>query len=222
MISELFDLVAPRRCFECGAREVWCAKCRGRLTRGRWVHAQGTALITPAAESPGMMRAISQWKDLQQRSFTALFAELLLAELRAECDSSPVQLMVVPSRRSSVRKRGYAPMVDLMKSMRALGAPDVTIAERALIWTSQPVEQRELSDVDRDLNVAGKLAVEFLPEGRLVLVEDVVTSGATLREALRAVSAAGRRIDSIVALAVPRHNLSQDFVKSVAKPLQRA
>ena len=169
-----------------------------------------------------MMRAISQWKDLQQRSFTALFAELLLAELRAENDSFPVQVMVVPGRRSSLRRRGYAPMVDLMKSMRALGAPDVTIAERALIWTSQPAEQRELSDVDRDLNVAGKLAVESLPEGRLVLVEDVVTSGATLREALRAVSTVGRRVDSIVALAVPRHNLSQDFVKSVAKPLQRA
>ena len=221
MLSELLDLVAPERCVGCARRSLWCEDCRSALTRARWVSRAGVPLVTPAAASPVMMRAIAQWKDAHYRQLSEVLADLLLPELVAEFDSRPLNVVLIPSRKKSLRTRGYQPMVDVVEKLARKSDGQFQLAPRVLAWRVQPTEQRQLDDVRRERNVAGRMAADRLPSGQLLLLDDVVTSGATIREALRALTDAGVRPVGIAALAVPRNNLGQDFVKSVAKPRLR-
>ncbi len=221
MLTDLLDLVAPQRCVGCGGRSLWCDDCRASLTRARWVNRQGLPLVTSAAASPVMMRAIAQWKDAHHRELSAVLADLLLQELLAEFGTQCVSVVLIPGRKKSLRTRGYQPMIEVVGKLARKSDGQFHLAPRVLAWRAQPAEQRQLDDARRERNVAGRLVVADVPRGAIVVVDDVVTSGATVREALRAFSDVDISPLGLAALAVPRNNLGQDFVKSVAKPCLR-
>lgn len=57
----------------------------------------------------------------------------------------------------------------------------------------RPQDQSELGRSGRLANLVGAFAVaRALPMGQVVVVDDIVTTGATLREAVRACAAGGR------------------------------
>ncbi|WP_292832248.1 phosphoribosyltransferase family protein [Microbacterium sp.] len=90
----------------------------------------------------------------------------------------------VPSSASAMRRRGY-PTAELLA--RRGGLQPV----RLLSGTGAPADQRGLGRTDRERNVAGTLRARGCAGARVVIVDDVVTTGATLREAARALEAAG-------------------------------
>jgi len=122
-------------------------------------------------------------------------------------------LVPVPTSRSAFRRRGYR-VPDLL--LRRAGCE----AERMLRLVRRTGDQRELGKVERAQNVAGSMRVAALanhwagrsPEGtRVVLVDDVVTTGATLDEAARALREAGAAVVGAVALAAtPRYHDTQE------------
>lgn len=115
-------------------------------------------------------------------------------------DASRVFAVPVPSGRASTRKRGYRVAEALI---RGAGARP----RRVLAWTRTTRDQRGLGRDARSSNLAGALVARRVPRGaRVVLVDDVVTTGATLLEARRAVREAGAIVCGAAALArTPRH-----------------
>jgi predicted amidophosphoribosyltransferase len=82
---------------------------------------------------------------------------------------------------------------------RRAGVPVV----RGLAWSRRVADQRELGRDDRLRNVAGAMRAQVrrLDDARVVLVDDVVTTGATLMEARRALNAAGIPVAGAAVLA---------------------
>lgn len=221
VLTELLDLIAPQRCLDCGVPAIWCVDCRQKLVPARWVLRGGMPLISPAAASPLMMRAIAEWKDAHRRVLTPVFAEILRAHLEQEVKDFEGLLVTLPSRRSSARRRGYAPMAELAQAIERQSGSRYRYQPGLLRWISQPGEQRGLADAKRALNVAGRLETVEPPDQPFLIIDDVVTSGSTMLEALRALAEVGTVPVALAALAVPRHSLGQDFVKSVAKAGRR-
>ncbi|WP_317231878.1 phosphoribosyltransferase family protein, partial [Clavibacter capsici] len=114
-------------------------------------------------------------------------------------------LLDVPSPRSALRRRGYAPVGVLLARarIRPLRGPGIPgLRRNPLRSTRRPADQAGLGVAARAANVDGCLAARGdLAGRRVVVVDDVLTTGATLRETCRAVRAAGGEVVACAVLA---------------------
>lgn len=109
----------------------------------------------------------------------------------------PLLLVPVPSARRSVAARGHDPVRRLARAAaRVLRGMAPVRVVAALRQCRAVRDQSGLGAEERAVNLRGALTVvpaaaRLLRLGRVVLVDDLVTTGATLAEAVRAVCAAG-------------------------------
>ncbi|MFK0287104.1 ComF family protein [Streptomyces sp. NPDC090499] len=108
--------------------------------------------------------------------------------------SGPVLLVPVPSAPWAVRARGHDPVrrIALAAAAELRRAGTSARVVPALRQRRAVADQSGLNARQRYANLAGALAVtaggaRLLAEGRVVLVDDLVTTGATLVEAARAI-----------------------------------
>jgi predicted amidophosphoribosyltransferase len=127
-------------------------------------------------------------------------------------DRSSFALVPVPSAIATRRARGHDP-VGAMAATAAgyLRATGLQVEVRAVLRQGRTVSDQSGLDVDaRQANLSGALAVRrpALVQGRrVVIVDDIVTTGATAAEAARALSHAGAVVIGIACVAgtVRRH-----------------
>jgi predicted amidophosphoribosyltransferase len=119
----------------------------------------------------------------------ALAVTVLLAGL-TDTGRHPVLLVPVPSSAAAVQRRGRDHVRELARSaaaeLCAAGVPARPLP--VLRRTRGTRDSAGLDTTERRLNLAGRFRVRpprggALPAGTVVLVDDVVTSGATLTEA---------------------------------------
>lgn len=152
-----------------------------------------------------MRRLISAHKERQVLALTPFLAERLmlavvhlLGEAGAAADAGPVLVVPVPSTPAAVRQRGFDATWAMARRVARAPAPGgVMGAGRLLVQSRRVRDQAGLGAAARMENLAGSLRV---PEaraargGRVVVVDDVVTTGASLAEATRALRAAGVQV----------------------------
>jgi predicted amidophosphoribosyltransferase len=111
----------------------------------------------------------------------------------------PDAVAAVPLHPARLRRRGFAPAAVLARAAgRALGVP---VLRGALLRTRDTPSQTGMGRVARRRNVAGCFRAARVAPARVWLVDDVVTTGATLGEAARALHAAGARRVAALCLA---------------------
>jgi predicted amidophosphoribosyltransferase len=137
--------------------------------------------------------------------------ELARAAEAAAAGADPLWLVPVPSVRSATVRRGQDPMLRMARvaaaRLRASGRAAAVLP--ALTHRRKVADQTGLGRRARAENLAGALAVRassarLLGERPVVLLDDVVTSGATLAEAARALRAAGNAPVGAAVLAAAR------------------
>ena len=115
-----------------------------------------------------------------------VFADLLACRLCTPIDC----LLAVPLGRRRQRARGFNQSLEIARVIaRRLSVP---IARRLLVRTRCGLPQQSLPLHERRANVHGAFALcGPLPGRRVALVDDVMTSGATLDELARVVKSVG-------------------------------
>ncbi|MFC2304794.1 MAG: ComF family protein [Cardiobacterium hominis] len=108
-------------------------------------------------------------------------------------------VVAMPVSAQRLRQRGFnQTLYPAHAAAQALGVP--LIAESVFAKAGRPPQSRLRTHAARRRNIRGAFAVRGELPQRLLLVDDVVTSGATLHEAARILAVAG--VQEIIALAV--------------------
>ncbi|WP_436775607.1 ComF family protein [Yinghuangia sp. YIM S09857] len=214
------DLVLPARCAGCGGPgAAVCSACRAHLRRPpREVRPDpapaGLPAVFAAAPYEDPVRAILiAYKEHGVHAASApLGAALAAAVLAATRPGDAPVLVPVPSARRAVRARGRDTTRRLAlraaADLRKQGVPARVLPALRHIRTVR--DQSGLRASERVANVTGALGVSRrlapLYGGiSVVIVDDLVTTGASLAEAVRAVAAAdGRVCGAAVVAATPR------------------
>lgn len=231
-IRRLFDnclQFAQQDCVLCGAgsgKELVCAACRPELPRSPVPacpvcaapvatagHACGACLKQPPAydraiaalsysfPADGLIQAL---KYRSQLPLSRLFADLLCEAVSAA--PRPDVLIALPLHPERARERGFNQATEIAKQVaRTL---DIPLDTGSLARTRNTASQAALPWEKRHKNVKGAFACADGVAGKHVaLLDDVMTSGATLNEAAQTLKLAGAAEVSlwVVARAVPHH-----------------
>lgn len=218
------DLILGVRCAGCEAPGVvLCVRCERRVRAAPGLRApdpvpriltQPPPVVTASA-GPYEGIVTSVLHAYKEESRTALAAPLgraladavlrALSVFGANADV-PVRLVPVPSRRSAVRTRGFDAGGELALraagELRRRGMPVRTL--RVLEVVAAVRDQAGLSAAERADNLAGAYRVRGAlsgASGRLVVTDDVLTTGASAGEAVRALAAAGARPIAVATVA---------------------
>jgi predicted amidophosphoribosyltransferase len=215
--GELADLVLPRRCAGCAAsREVLCRQCLAQISQDGSVldvattSAPSDLIICAAGWYDGALRsAILQYKERSRRELANALGGLLAASLAgvllrardelAGADDGVLRLVPAPSRPSARRARGGDHLAVIITRLRVEGAR----LSPALRVHGGVADSAGLNARERLTNVAGAMRARRPPRAGepCVLIDDVVTTGATAAEACRALAAAGWHVAGVAALA---------------------
>jgi predicted amidophosphoribosyltransferase len=103
-----------------------------------------------------------------------------------------------PTRRSAARRRGGDPIARIAAAAAACGPLTVAPGLRTTCGVRDSVG---LSSAGRERNITGRVRAGAVPAGEVLLVDDVVTTGATAREAVRTLVAGGAQVSAVLTLA---------------------
>jgi len=170
-------------------------------------------VVAAASTSARLTRMVGLWKYHGVRGLAWPFARALTAAARAQpgalaaagsaIDTGTAALVAVPLHERRRRARGY----NQAQMLADLAAADLglTPARAALTRTRATAQQARLVDAAaRRSNLDGAFAARPPAPGqrRALLVDDLVTAGATARAAAAALRAAGWEVAGVLALGV--------------------
>lgn len=199
----LLDLILPAACGGCGrAGTTWCAACAAVLAgppvrvRPRTDPGVPCWALAPYAGPAGS--AVLAIKERGRRDLAAPLGLALargLAQLRAR--DRPLILVPAPSRRAAARGRGGDPVSHVARIATGW-LRDCRAVPVLRVWRGVH-DSVGLSPGERRHNLRGRVWVgsdvrmrtEWSPKHEVVVVDDVLTTGATATESVRALEGAG-------------------------------
>lgn len=220
-LDEVAAVLLPTRCAGCGRPDhTLCGPCRSTLAGP----VRTVAALTgthPAAWPPDLegfavagyegppRRILHAWKDGGRHELTAVVAAALSPVITAVARAvAPADLVIVPvpSPPANLRRRGADLLAQACEqavrvSVARPGTGPHTLV-RALRQPPGVRDQAVLGAADRRRNLAAGLTLIRPVAGRrILLVDDIVTTGASTAAAARTLTAAGAEILAVAAVA---------------------
>lgn len=118
-----------------------------------------------------------------------LLIQVIIGQIRkTTLDLNRIRMVPIPSNRRSSRRRGRNFMVDIV---RQISSQTGIVMLDCLALTGKTSDQSGLNRKQRLQNIQGSISMKAMARGELLLVDDVITTGATLKEAARAINSQG-------------------------------
>jgi ComF family protein len=201
MIRDFFNLLIPALCPACGNtlvknERIICTTCLYELPRTRYrsytdnpvsrlfwgrIYVEYATALFQYQKGSRFQRLIHELKYRNRQDIGMEMGRLLGVELKGSPIASADIILPVPLHRKKLRQRGYNQCHPIAEGLSAsLGIP---WSPRQLSRISLSLTQTHKSRMDRWSNVEGIFRVEtpeIMTGKHVVLIDDVVTTGATL------------------------------------------
>jgi ComF family protein len=203
VLSSVLALLAPERCPACAirfdGRSCFCAACGVPDACGDG-ELDGIPVYAAGSYAPPLSDAIRRFKFEGHPELAARLAPLVLPRLSALALSRRDTLVPVPLHPARLVERGYNQAALLASALAS--ETRARLMPRALTRDKRTEQQARLGRDARRQNVGDAFSVDVpIPDGRVVLVDDVITTGETARACVAALVHTRCEVVAIVALA---------------------
>lgn len=218
IIEEIFNIFAPHQCLLCRTEgSLLCRPCTARLTKvpercyvcNRWSEGFRTCAACRRRSPLFSVWAVTSYEGTAKDLLHAVkFARAkagagVIARVLSDTRSLPKDMLItyVPTAQSRVRVRGYdqAALIAKQLSVR-LGSPYLPLLARTggqrQLGQRREVRKKQMADAFRPL---GNIDLQ---DRHVLLVDDVLTTGATCEAAARILRQAGAKRVSAAVFAV--------------------
>ncbi|MBQ2634909.1 MAG: ComF family protein [Oscillospiraceae bacterium] len=195
LISGLLDLLFPPKCAFCrrlvkSDKNLLCPACRANLPYtedGGAQHGDFFRLCVSALYYEDRVReALLRYKFQGSSGYAGTFGRLLADCIRANLRGQYDLISWVPLSRERLRERGYDQAM-LLAQAAALELQDVAVSTLDKVRNAE--KQSGVGSAEkRRANISGAYRVadaELIQGRRILLIDDIVTTGATLSECAR-------------------------------------
>lgn len=199
LIGLILDLIFPRKCAFCQqllqGSDIICAACRCTLPWCESVEEHGEFYVRCVSVfrfEGDVRRSIHRYKFNGRRDYANTYATLLAQCVCERISPLPDLVVYAPISRKRRRQRGYDQGKLLAEALaRELSLPCVAALRKV---RHTPAQSAQKGADARRANALGAYEVvtpEKLAGKRLLLIDDVVTTGSTLSECARVLLTAG-------------------------------
>ncbi|NUS72243.1 MAG: ComF family protein [Corynebacteriales bacterium] len=194
LLRAAWDLMLPGSCPVCGGPGARCCVLVARTVSRRDVPVPCWSV---GRYSGALRRAVLSFKE---RGARVLGTELgvLLANVIVREFAPPFVLVPIPMRAGAFRVRGF----DQVRLLADVIAERLSVSVAPILRARRGGDSAGMSARQRRRNVAGSfVAVGSVVGAPVLIVDDVVTSGATIVEAVRALRHAGMNVAGVATIA---------------------
>ncbi len=201
---KVIDFIFPKRCLGCGKNEeILCFSCLNGIPKALWAGDK----IYPVLDyrDDKLKKALWLFKYGGYASFADIFGEIIYDKILEEISDISIfsgknkfMLVPIPLSPAKLRKRGFNQSELIARKIFSLGGKDIfAIGSDVLIKTKETESQMSVRQKEKRLkNLFGAFAVNPNADLRgknVVIIDDIVTTGATINEAMKVLKEAGAR-----------------------------
>lgn len=204
-MSILKQLVFTPKCLVCTRLGTeFCLSCVEKVKPFRARDLSEIEMCFCAGEYSGWLRdSIICYKNGETK-YTDLLSHLLRKTLESFSLPKNLTLIPVPSSTQKIRERGFDTMANLCKNV-IRESESTKMDATNLFLRRAVVDQVGLTALQRQENLDGAFGVYRVINGTAIIVDDVITTGATLNSAAKALKRAGaQRVFALAVCGTPK------------------
>jgi len=217
-IHSLKDLIYPNICICCGKTDaIVCPNCSEYwLANPKKSKVDGNILFFVTTYNEITSPVILAAKEAGNADSVKLIARSIASSISFAIlnlgISQPINLVTIPSQLSAIRRRGRDHIKDLVQEVIIqLNQQEIDAVYLPILKPIKKIkDQSNLNGLQRKENMSHAFTVKSSPisQSAVILIDDLVTSGASIHEGVRALGEAKITVDAVVtACAVGRNSL---------------
>ncbi|MEK7081374.1 MAG: phosphoribosyltransferase family protein [Patescibacteria group bacterium] len=201
---KIIDFIFPKRCLGCGKNEeILCFSCLNGIPKAGWAGDK----IHPALDyrDDKLKKALWLFKYGGYASFADIFGEIIydkileeIADMKIFAGDGKFIVIPIPLSPAKLKKRGFNQSELMARKICELGGEGLFVLRNdILIKVKETESQMSIRQKEKRLrNLVGAFAVKNgadLRGGNVIIIDDIITTGATINEATRVLKEAGAR-----------------------------
>ncbi len=198
-MSLILELFLPAKCLFCDELgDRVCGNCAYEVGAApRIVSREGFIGFSATDYNMASQKLLRSYKELGESELAGFIAGAMFPLLQC-FEGLPDFLVPMPSNRSSLRERGYNP-AELLAREIAARLPRVKWSN-LLSRVRETQDQSKLNPIERKVNQLGSMVAKA-GSGSVIIVDDVVTTGASVLTAKQTLENAGYFVQGFVTFA---------------------